>query len=175
MQKFSSDDPATVQAGLSEYATGIAQVTHYNVLAQMRQEMAALREELLKESVDNFKQVSERETQEQTQRSAISNDFYGKFPELDKPELKLFVQMQAKQLAQQYGVQGWNENFRDTLGAHVKKILGMSGQGPRPDEDPDPKKPGKSGQRFNSGSGAGRSKPSGKKDELADISDTLGI
>jgi len=173
MQKMGSDDPAQIRAGLGEFAQGVAQVTHYNMAMQMEERFEKLRQELLQESVQNFRQTTQQEEAVKKQQSEVFNDFYGKFPELNKPELQEFVKMQAKLLAQRYGVPRWNESFRDTLGEHVKTLLGLGQQGPQPDADKgqggQPTVPGK---RFSAGSNSGRQN-SGAPSLPDDIADTL--
>ncbi|WP_417436496.1 hypothetical protein [Idiomarina abyssalis] len=172
MSKMGSDDPAQIRAGLGEFAQGVAQVTHYNMSMQMEERLEAMKAELLQESVQTFKQTTQAEQQEQQQKTAVFEDFYGKFPELNKPEMQLFVQTQAKLLAQQYGVQQWNPQFRDQLGEHVKKVLGIGSKpGPLPDAAPGKGKT-KPATRFNAGSGAGR-QTSTQTDLGSDILDTL--
>lgn len=179
MQKMGSDNPNDIRSGLAEFAQGVAQVTHYNVAMQMEERLAKLEQDMLEKSVQTFKQTTQAETAATEQKNAVFKDFYGKFPELKKPELQYLVQHTAKQLAQQYGVTGWNENFRDMLGEHVKKVLGMpAGQDPSSNaggnqgngQGQQQQKGG--GQRFNAGSGAGRNNAS-KDDLSADIADTL--
>lgn len=176
MEKLGSDNPADIQAGMSDFASGVAQVTHYNVLAQMEDRFEKLRDELLKESVSTLKETTKAEESAKKERDTIANDFYGKYPELDKPELRLFIQAQARQLAEEYGVNGWNEKFRDALGERVKKVLNLGGnQGPQPNEDAkgeEERGQKKPGVRFAAGGGTGR-QTKGGDDVTGDIADTL--
>ena len=171
LQKMGSDDPNVIRAGLAEFAQGVAQVTHYNVAMQMEQRLEALEQKLLEKSVSTFKQQTQAEQEAEKARTAIQKDFYGTFPELDKPELKLFIQTQAKLLAEQYGVNSWNESFRNALGEHVKRILGIGTQGPQPDAQQNQGKgqERKPGVRYSAGSGQGRvqSSPEGLVDDIA--------
>lgn len=176
MDKMGSDDPNQIRAGLAEFATGVASVAHYNVAMQFEERIAELEKQLLEKSVQQFRQTTQAEEQAKKTQKTVFDDFYGKYPELNKPGLQQFVQMQAQQLAQQYGVTGWSEQFRDTLGAHCKKLLGLgSGQGPSPDAGQGTKNGGQkpAGTRFNAGGGNGGGNGGGRQqgnlgDEIAD-------
>jgi hypothetical protein len=176
MEKMGSDDPNQIRAGLSEFATGVASVAHYNVAMQFEERIAELEKQLLEKSVQQFRQTTQAEEAAKQTQKTVFDDFYGKYPELNKPGLQEFVQMQAQQLAKQYGVTGWSEQFRDTLGAHCKKLLGLgSGQGPSPDAGQGTKNGGQkpAGTRFNSGGGNGGGNGGGRQqgslgDEIAD-------
>jgi uncharacterized membrane protein len=172
LQKMGSDDPGQVTAGLQEFAKGVASVTHYNVAMQFEERIAELEKQILEKSVQTFKQTTQAESEQKKAQESVFNDFYTAFPELNKPELQLFVKMQAQQLAQQYGVQQWSKEFRDQLGTHVKKVLGMGvTQDPPSNGGTQTKETRKPGTRFNAGSGAGRQ--NGSNDVVDDIAATL--
>lgn len=178
MQKMGSEDPAKIREGLAEFAQGIAQVTHYNVMMQSRHYNHQMEKRLLEKSVSEVKTRAQAEESVASEKKKINNDFYGKFPALNKPEYKFLVQSTAASLAQEMGVTQWNQAFRDALGNRVLALLGQAGvnQGPQPN-DPNGQQPPqqqqkrKPGQRFNAGSGAGRAnngKPDGVVDDIAD-------
>lgn len=176
MQNLGSDDPAKIKAGLGEFAQGVAQVTHYNVMMQMAQKNREMEKRLIEQSVNQVRSTTKQEESVATEKQKINNDFYGAFPSLNKPELKMLIQSTAASLVKEMGVTEWNENFRNALGNRVKMLLGQSGQneGPPPNQEAQQgQQQRKPGQRFNAGSGAGRSNTGKATDELDDIANTL--
>lgn len=53
----------------------------------------------------------------------VFSDFYGKYPMLNVPELRPLVRAEATALMQETKAVGWNEQFRDALGARILNKL----------------------------------------------------
>lgn len=62
--------------------------------------------------------------QAQTAAKDVHDDFYGTYPQLNKPEIKPFITNLAAQMANEAGAnfKGWNPAFRDAV---ATKFLGM--------------------------------------------------
>lgn len=68
-------------------------------------------------------QVVQHYLQQYSTQQMVYQDFYGKYPALNRPELHRMVATVAQELMQSEGHQDWNETLRDKLGATVMARL----------------------------------------------------
>lgn len=168
-EQIFSSDPETARQGLNTAFQGLAHIIHQNVAEQARQ-----REQLLAERLVEQAQQPWRQEQQQRENKNLHDSFYSKYPELDKPEIKPYIAMKAKQVAEQMGIQQPTQQFLDWVAQNVKQELGL-GTAAAP-TNPAPNAPNtqlaqNTPPPYMAGNGSGRapSKPAAKDD----IFDTL--
>lgn len=171
LQTIQSDDPATARQGIQQLIQGIGTTVHKNVIQEARQ----LFQQELHEQVPHMLQMQQGQ---QSERQRIYQDFYGNYPQLDKPELRGLVQSTAQQVFQETGAQQWSQAVRDMIAQRVVKTLeagagggqgqGQQGQGQQGGGQ------GKSNGQFTSGGSSPRG-PAGPQDPNSErgIADTL--
>lgn len=147
VEKIFSQDPDTIRAGLNEYAQGIAQLVHGQVVAQ-----AKAREALIAKRVEEKALSPWRQQEAKSANQKFHDDFYGKHKELDKPEWKPYIAQKMQRLAKQMGITQPTEQFLDWAAAQLKAELVKA---PVPSPTPVPaQQPQKA--PFMTGNGAGR-------------------
>jgi len=158
MVALDSDEPVQRKAGIAALAQGVSRTVHRQVLDQMQAVFQNVVPQMIEQS----------HTVRQTAMS-VRQDFYGKFKELDNPQLYPFVQQQAILLGQELGGITWSPEFRDTLGQRVKAAL-QSASGTIAPQVPQPA-PAAAPAPFLAG---GNARPgSVRGNPTDDISDTL--
>lgn len=166
-EQIFSSDPEVARQGLNTAFQGLAHIIHQNVAEQARQ-----REELLaKRLVEQAQQPWRQEAQARENKN-LHDSFYSKYPELDKPELKPYIAMKAKQVAEQMGIQQPTQQFLEWVAQNVKQELGLGTSAAPTNPAPAPTPPAHSTPPpYMAGNGSGRapSKPAAKDD----IFDTL--
>lgn len=114
-----SDDPLDRKRALAALVAGTGRLVYQRVLDRVQ----ALSETLPRQVEQAALSVAEQQR--------IYADFYGKFPELNRPELRPLVAQVAQQVAQERGITAWSEAVRDEIGNRVKGLLasvaGVSG------------------------------------------------
>jgi len=142
LQLMYSEDPTERQQGLTAYAMGIARTVH----SQVRDEYQQVMQSAIQQAIASTQQAQQ-----------VRQDFYGKYPELDKPELYPVVQAVAQQVAAQTGANSWTPEFRDAVGERVRALI-------QPQAQPQPPRTPASGQAT-----AGNGRPAvGQKPTMAD-------
>jgi hypothetical protein len=118
VRAVTSEDIMERANALKAFATNLSQTVHMRAVEQMRQEVAA--------AIPVF--VTQMIAQEYAKRE-IARDFYGTFPELNRPEVAPIVAQVAQQVMTELRANDWNQRVRDTVGARVKAMLGaIAGQ-----------------------------------------------
>ena len=109
-----SDDPAQASMAFTAFAQG----TMNTVYKRVRNELAEFVSQALPELIDS-RTASVAETKR------VEQDFYGTYPQFNKPELKPLIARIGAQVAAELGpqFQGWNEQFRDLVGARALGLL----------------------------------------------------
>jgi hypothetical protein len=121
INQLGSENPVERKQAVSQLM-GVAMHVAHRLAA--KQAVTQMRAEL--------QQVLPAFVSEQMQAHATSqrvfSDFYGKFPMLNVPELRPMVRAAATELMQETKAAGWNEQFRDALGARIlQKLRGFQG------------------------------------------------
>lgn len=109
-----SDDPAQASMAFTAFAQG----TMNTVYKRVRNELAEFVSQALPELIDS-RTASVAETKR------VEQDFYGTYPQFNKPELKPLIAKIGAQVAAELGpnFQGWNEHFRDLVGSRALGLL----------------------------------------------------
>lgn len=113
---------------LQGFASGIATTVHNNIMESLgswtkRQFNAVPR-------VVNYL-VEQREASRATTKS-LRDDFYGAFPELDKPELSPIIRATIQSIQKETGAKVWTPQMRNLVGERVKKVLSAYAQANAP-------------------------------------------
>lgn len=128
LSMLASEDPNERGQAIAALSQGIAQTVHTQVANMVRQVR------------DGIPTTITEHVQNHAMQQQVHTDFYGKYPELDRPELKQVVQRAALTIMQQQmnmGIQPvWNEQLRDQVATYVKQTLGMQVTAPNPAPDP---------------------------------------
>lgn len=113
---------------LQGFASGIATTVHNNIMESLgswtkRQFNAVPR-------VVNYL-VEQREASRATTKS-LRDDFYGTFPELNKPELSPIIRATIQSVQKETGAKVWTPQMRNLVGERVKKVLSAYAQANAP-------------------------------------------
>lgn len=129
---FISDEAQlpTMKANLQNLVLAVGNMVHHNVIRQAVQIADKRIPDLVRE------QIATHQTQ-QTEAKKIFDDFYGKYPQLNKPELHQLVSNTAIQVGMQMGISQWNDYLRDATYARVVQVLtGVAPAPPTPSPAP---------------------------------------
>lgn len=113
---------------LQAYASGIATTVHNRILAELG-EWTKKQFSLVPAAVNYL--IDSREARANSQKS-IREDFYGSFPELNKPELLPLIKATIDSVQKETGAKTWDKNFKTLVGNRVKGILGAYAQAGKP-------------------------------------------
>lgn len=118
-----SDDPNEAAVAVNLLVQGAATMAY----RKFQEDFTKFQNEGLPSFIASTRQVEE-------QARTIKTDFYGKYPELDKPELYPLVQTVAAEMikAQGQNFKGWDEAFRDAVGTRVVTLLAGVVKAPAP-------------------------------------------
>lgn len=150
VQMMGSEDPADRQRGMVTFAAGIAQSIHQ----QIRSEYEGAMQTYVQQQASSSQQANE-----------VREDFYGKYPELNKPELYGLVQSVGQEVARRLGASNYSPELRDAIATQVKATLGTTA--PRQVKSIPPKTP-RAGKK---GGGGGRPGAGSKSvgDQIVDL------
>lgn len=113
---------------LQAYASGIATTVHNKILAELggwvREQFSAI------PGAVNYL-IENREKVASSQKS-LREDFYGAYPELNKPELLPLIKATIQAVQQETGSKTWTKEFRTLVGSRVKNVLGAYAQVGKP-------------------------------------------
>lgn len=110
MKLLSSEDPSEQRQGYQVLAQGVADAVYSKATG------------FVNDSVPNMIQQSQAAAEQARQ---VFDDFYGKYPALNKPELRNFVLSVGQQVFQETGAQAWTPEVRDIIGARAMGLLGQ--------------------------------------------------
>lgn len=128
-----SEDPNERMQALQEYGTRLFET----IAAKYEADVAGRIPNVVQQM------ISQRQEME-----SIGSDFYGKYEELARPELRTTVLSVAKAMLQMPQYEGrWSEKFRDDLGGYVRRLINY--QPPAPPA-PTPQAPPSTPPRFGS-------------------------
>jgi hypothetical protein len=111
-----SEDPAQFQAGVGALINGIS--NHI---------WNAFTEHLEKQVLPNVPRMIESYVQSAQRQQAVATDFYGKYPQLNIPEMAPMIQTIGAQIAGEWYQQGrsvdWSGDLRDAIAERVFQRL----------------------------------------------------
>lgn len=156
MSLLDSENSAERQQGIGLLSQGVARTVHQTVMEQVGQ--------IVQNQIPSMMQGM---ITQQTQAQTIFQDFYDKYPTLNRPELRQLIVSTGQQVMQESGAQDWSPTLRDAI---AQRVLAIVGSGPTPAPTPTPRTvpayvPNSAGARPGA--------PTGVAAEIADISDTL--
>lgn len=107
------------KAALTAFATGIAMTTRDQLMttfgAWVKQNFDAV------PRVVNY--LANAREQTRSSSESIRNDFFTKFPDLNKPELAPFIKATISQVQTETKATSWTPQFRDLVGERVQSVL----------------------------------------------------
>lgn len=124
-QAIQGDDPALARQAFNAMLQGVAMTAHRAVLGVVQQQVVARLPHVVNST------LAERQTQQ-----SVEGDFYGKYPQLNHPALRSFVQSAAMAEMQATGAQAWSEALRDGIAKRVLGELEKLGLGPKAAQAP---------------------------------------
>lgn len=133
MDNLYSEDAATRKQAMATLLAANNQAVHKTLGAQM----FGLMRETLKQAVPHIIAMANTTQQQGGAQRQVRDDFYGKYPTLNVPQLKPFVMQVAQEMVKEGKFQGWNEEFRDALGQRVTGML-QAAAGIAPQAQPAP-------------------------------------
>lgn len=150
-----SEDPMEAQAAVGALTAGLAKNIHQTAIAQIQRNF----QEILPRIVEGL-------VERRVQQWNITNDFYGTYPELNRPELRALVVSVGQQVAREINAQSWGPRLRDAVAQRVKSMLGQPAQ-PAPQPPPPPQQP------VFQARPAARNGYSPRNDQAAEVQDLL--
>lgn len=115
-----------------------------------------------KEMQEQFKAVPvvvQRMMETRTTHQDVVKDFYGKFPQLNTPELRTLVANVTPTVMKELGAQSWTEQVRDAVGTRVLNALMGAVPKPAPAPTPPPRQPAVFGGTTRSGDVSSKDDP----------------
>jgi hypothetical protein len=113
LRAVTSEDMRERAAALQAFAVNLSQTVHQRAVQQVREEIAQV-----------LPQYVQQTALQEYQRREIARDFYGKFPELDRPEVAPVVAQIAQQVMTETRANGWTPQVRDAVAGRVRAVLG---------------------------------------------------
>ena len=119
---LASEDAGERKQAIAALVRGTAQTVHQQMLEVVKH---------VQESVPN---TIQQHVQQQQVQQQVNTEFYGKYPQLNNPNLRPVVAKVAQGLMQQQlavGIQpSWSPQFMEQVGGEVLKLLNMQQQAP---------------------------------------------
>lgn len=112
-----SEDPVERKTALTNLAKGVAQGVH--------QTLGAVVNSYVEKVSEYIPQAIEQYNIQQRAMEDVRKDFYGKYPQLDKPELRQYIYNVAPHVMNELGLTEWNEQARDAIADRVFSTLGI--------------------------------------------------
>lgn len=115
---LTGDDPVKFKQGITAYAKGIAMAVH--------QQMAKHLEAQYNPRFESIPQQIVKVLQMQQEHKTVHDDFYGKYPELNHPNLHQLIKSTGEGVAKELGKQAWDSELRDATAKRVKEVLAVA-------------------------------------------------
>lgn len=109
---LTSDDARERLGATQNLIKGTARAVHQTVVASLRREVA----QVVPLMIQHF-------TQQAKQMDQIKTDFYGKYPQFDRPELRQMISSVGNELFNSGAFKQWSPEFRDAIAARVSQVL----------------------------------------------------
>jgi hypothetical protein len=143
LRAVTSEDMRERAAALQAFAVNLSQTVHQRAVQQVREEIAQV-----------LPQYVQQTALQEYQRREIARDFYGKYPELDRPEVAPVVAQIAQQVMTESRANGWTPKVRDDVATRVRSLLGAVANPVQ--QRPAPQMAAPSAQPINANPGPGR-------------------
>jgi hypothetical protein len=143
LRAVTSEDMRERAAALQAFAVNLSQTVHQRAVQQVREEISQV-----------MPQYVQQIALQEYQRREIARDFYGQYPELDRPELAPAVAQIAQQVMMESKANGWTPKVRDAVAARAKAMLGAVANPVQ--QRPAPQMAAPSAQPMNANPGPGR-------------------
>lgn len=118
LAKVYSENVEERAAGLTQIMQGSAVAVHRNMINVMT-----------RYAQDEIPRIIQNQFAYNQAQQTVRDDFYGTYPELNRPELKPLVLQVAQQVMEETKTNSWSGKFRDTIAKRVKDvILAVGGQ-----------------------------------------------
>ena len=124
-----SEDPGEAKKGAAFLIASAGRSIHQSIRKEIVEKFAPAFQKIMLQQV--FGSLQQKDTQ-----NSVRTDFYGKFPQYDKPELRPVVQEAAKALAKEMGVKQYGPEFRDALGERLGLLFASITQTPEVKQPP---------------------------------------
>jgi len=115
MVSLNSEDPGERKKAMTHLIRGVAQGIHQTVVKAVSTRLTQLQREI--------PQSVTQKLQYQQQASAVQQDFYGKYPQLNNPAIQPMVKQIAEQHMKATGQETWTPKLRDEIGAKAIQML----------------------------------------------------
>jgi hypothetical protein len=119
-----SEDPVEQSRGLSALIAGMAKTVHSHVRSEY--------EERLKGAVQEARQTFASDTQRAGIAQQVFNDFYGTYPQFNRPELRDLVANATKSVVEETKASQWSAGLRDKIAERVSQIFSSVSGTPQP-------------------------------------------
>lgn len=136
LQGMASEDIGIRGQATAALVNGVAGAVHTSVVQHMRRELGPVLNHMISTAIENYRQSQETQM-----------DFYGTYPEFNKPELKAIVHQIGIQVAREMNARGWNPQLRDAIAARMRQLLGSVAPQQPPVQTPAPPATGFTGIR----------------------------
>ena len=117
MARLSSEDAGEQKQGFEHLAQGIAQTVHAQLRTEYRGQLDALRSAIPEYASQTF--------QSHLTQLNIREDFYGAFPELNKPEYVEFIRGLTKTVWAEKKATAWTPELRNAIGERARTTLNL--------------------------------------------------
>jgi len=116
------DDPQVVRAALQGIMTGVARATHI----EMQKEYKAHTQSAIAGYVNRHTEVTKIQTD-------VQSDYYGNFPQHNKPAIRAMVVAIGQNVMSEMGANAWSPELRNEIGKRVNETLvgGLQGGAPQ--------------------------------------------
>ena len=159
MALLDSENQSERQQGIGLLSQGVARTVHETVMQQVGQ--------IVQNQIPAMMQGM---IAQQTQAQTIFQDFYDKYPNLNRPELRQLIVSTGQQVMNETGAQEWSPQLRDTI---AQRVLALMGQAPSGGVPPQPQPAPAAAPVYTPNAGGARPASPGTDSEVADISNTL--
>lgn len=108
-----SENPVEHKQAIAALIQGTATNVHRQVVLSMRKEFAAVMPQIITSMLQQHEQSRE-----------IFSDFYGKYPALNRPEIRQLVRNVGEQVWREFGMPAYSPQLRDAIAVRAQAILG---------------------------------------------------
>lgn len=115
MTLMESEDPVERRQGYAQLIQGTAQVVHAQVLQAVGEQYQR-----------GVPAIVHKIVAEQALAKQVFDDFYGKYPTLNKPELRDFIKNTALEVGKTYNAKEWTPALRDAIAKRAFDVLGQT-------------------------------------------------
>lgn len=131
IEALTSQEVPTFKKGVQALAQGIAGAIHAQMAAHMSQTFDP-RFNALPVIINQVIQATQK-------AKTISDDFYGKYPQFNHPQLKSIIKTTGEAVAKKLGKTEWDEELRDKIAEEMIAIFGNTGIKNGKDTNPPPR------------------------------------